>query len=156
MFPQLFGLLCVSIVVCLNYDQVVGFWVNNELSWCVLQWPGNLVEDSSQFLQSQNSTNIQVRCEQNIPYWNDAVKGYLACPAVVKINKLCPRLVGTKEYSLYRHEWSVFPKDIWDKTSQLTNIWSENTNYIALFCHACNPAHPISIGIFFLLSPVYL
>lgn len=50
-----FGGFSVGIVVCLNQDQVVSFWVDDKLARRVLQWECHLVEDGTQFLKSQNS-----------------------------------------------------------------------------------------------------
>lgn len=50
-----FGGFGVGIVVCLNQDQVVSFWVDDKLTRCVLQWECHLVEHCTQFLKSQNS-----------------------------------------------------------------------------------------------------
>lgn len=54
LLPLCLGGLSVSIVVCLNDDQVVALWVNDKFSGRVLQREGNLVEDCSELLQRQN------------------------------------------------------------------------------------------------------
>lgn len=50
-----FGCLSVGIVVSLDQNEVVGLWVDDKFPGSVLQRKGHLVEDSSQFLQSQDS-----------------------------------------------------------------------------------------------------
>lgn len=54
LLPLRLGGFGVSVVVCLNDDQVIALRVNDKFSGCVLQWEGNLVEDCPQLLQCQN------------------------------------------------------------------------------------------------------
>lgn len=57
-----FGGLGVGIVVGLDQNEVVGLWVDYKFPGGVLQRKGHLVEDSSQFLQSQDSARkIMIR-----------------------------------------------------------------------------------------------
>lgn len=62
LLPLRLGGLGVSVVVCLNDDQVVALWVNDKFSGGVLQWEGNLVEHCSQLLQCQNPAGQ--RCDK--------------------------------------------------------------------------------------------
>ena len=50
LFPLLFGLLCVRIVVCFNDDKFVRFLVDYKFTWSVLDWHGDLVEHGTQLL----------------------------------------------------------------------------------------------------------
>lgn len=64
LLPLGFSSLCVSIVVSLNDDQVVALWVDHKLPWGVLQGEGDLVEDGTKLLQSQDpagAKNPEVR-----------------------------------------------------------------------------------------------
>jgi len=54
LLPLCLGGLCVSVVVCLDDDEVVGLGVDHKLPGRALQWEGHLVEDRAQLLQRQD------------------------------------------------------------------------------------------------------